>query len=127
MLEAARGFAAPLPRAARSRKAASKKSLRSRHAQRRAMIGIKSSISEKARAVSGGWWAICLEKLALNKPVDLASNRAEGVVHVLSYGMPVQLNRMQAHGARGSLRADQDGMDQHGAGLESASQSNGPY
>jgi hypothetical protein len=62
----------------------------------------------------------------LIKEVDLASNRVDGMVHALSDGMPIQLKRMRAEGARGSLLADEEGMDQHGADLGSASRSNGP-
>ena len=63
----------------------------------------------------------------LTKGVDFASNRADGVAHALSDGMPIQLNRMRALGARGSLHADQDGMGQYGAYLDGARRSNRSY
>jgi len=57
----------------------------------------------------------------------LTSNSADGVVYALSDGMPIQLKRMRTLGARGSLRADQDGMGQHGADLDGARRSNRSY
>jgi hypothetical protein len=60
----------------------------------------------------------------LTKGVDFASDRADGAVYALSDGMPIQLKRMCAPGARGPDRADYDGMDQHGADLDSVSRSN---
>ena len=63
----------------------------------------------------------------LTKGVDLAFNMVDCVVHALSDGMPIQLKRMRASGSRGSISADQDGLGQHGADLEIASQSNGSY
>ena len=67
---------------------------------------------------------ISSDMATLIKGVDLASNRADGIVHALSNGMSSQLERMQAHGARGTDRADYDGMDQHGADLDNVSRSN---
>ena len=61
----------------------------------------------------------------LIKGVDLAG--ADGVVHALGGGMPIQLNRMQALGARVSLPVDQDGMGQLGADLDGARRSNRSY
>jgi hypothetical protein len=51
----------------------------------------------------------------------------DGAVKALSGGMPMQLNRMQALGARVSLPVDQDGMGQHGADLDGARRSNRSY
>ena len=55
------------------------------------------------------------------------SNSVDGVAHVLSDGMPIQLKRMRAPGARGARPAGQDGIGQNGAGLDRASRSNGSY
>jgi len=63
----------------------------------------------------------------LYKRSGLGIRYANGVVYALSNGMPIQLKRMRAHGAQGPLAGDQDGMGQHGADLDSASQSNGSY
>jgi hypothetical protein len=63
----------------------------------------------------------------LYKTSGLGIRYANGVVYAFSEGMPIQLKRMRASGARGSLPADQDGMGQYGADLEIASQSNGSY
>jgi hypothetical protein len=66
------------------------------------------------------WPPIFKLRATLYKRSGFGIRYANGVVYAFSEGMPIQLNRMRAHGARGSLHADQDGLGRHGADMGSA-------